>query len=299
MISIGKFLFHNNTVPFIGLSLSQEQVAEKVYLFFTEENVIDVTEYHWIVCSEPFVVAVWLSRGREPQNLSVIKLIITLHNKTVGVISLTVLDKVNDQAGYLLLARVTHSASRHLNFLRRSILIRYLEYINSKENLEMITNFCVAYSYPRKVVLVTVSDDKYFNIFPMDFQGFLTESNQYILGLRKTNVAIHRIEQSRKILVCDPPASTRDILYTLGKHHSEAPISKNSLPFGFYPSEKLRMPVADFAVNYYELKLRQSKTLGSHVLLVCEVIHRQRAHEQAQHLYHVHTIHALHKQRVS
>src|SRR5690606_40162347 len=51
--------------------------------------------------------------------------------------------------------------------------------------------------------------------------------------------ALEKIIKQRQVVVCEVPATKKNIIYHLGKHHGTAPPSIEALPFSCHFSERL------------------------------------------------------------
>jgi flavin reductase (DIM6/NTAB) family NADH-FMN oxidoreductase RutF len=177
-------------------------------------------------------------------------------------------------------------------------MLNYLRFKWNKQQSKNIDNFCVAYSYPRKVILVSFLSGDHFNIFPMDFHGYIPKFNGYLLGLRSSNYTIDQIRKKKRIVICEVPASKQDIIYQLGKHHGKKPPSIDALPFSMDVSQLFQFPYPEFTLGYYEVQLTHTEELGSHILLLGEAVNYVKTHEPDRQLHHIHTIHHLHSKNV-
>lgn len=297
MISVGRLLFRSVDIPFVGLSLYQHEIRERVYLE-TERNHdrLEVSNHHWIVCQEPFMIAVWANEA-SGFDAAQSRLLVTLDDMTVGRIKLKLTSQTGMVKGNLMLFTCTKSTSNHTTFVRRHLMLNYLRLRQKRSDAGNTSKFCVAYSYPRKVILISFRKDDYFNIFPMDFQGHIPETNQYLFGLRKTNRTLDQIVEQKRIVVCEVPASKKEIIYQLGKHHSMAPPSFDALSFDCPLSETFFFPVPDFTWAYAEIELHQFQSLGSHMLMIGNIVNHANKSAPDQQLHHIHSIHAVHRLR--
>ena len=292
MISPGRRLFKTSEVRFSTLALHQHEIRERVYLQAEESHVrIDISDRHWIVCDDPFIVAVWMNPTLNARQ----RLLVIANETVVGYLELDLIDRKKIPEGELGLFKSVKAISRHSTPLRRRLMLGYLRFKQKENASKNLINYCVAYSYPRNVVLVSCSTDDYFNIFPMDFQGRVPETNQYLFGLRRTNKALEKIIKQRQVVVCEVPATKKNIIYQLGKHHGTAPPSIEALPFSCHFSERLVFPVPDFTTAYSEVELERFDALGSHMLMVGHVINRVVREPGDRQLYHIHSIHNAHR----
>jgi flavin reductase (DIM6/NTAB) family NADH-FMN oxidoreductase RutF len=297
MISPRQLLFGSSEVPFAAVPLHHNEIGERVYLQTSASHaLLDVTGRHWIVCSDPFMIAVWMN---EPFKFDALqhRIFVMLDNRNVGHIELEFTDRKSFPEGRVVLFKCVKAAPRHSTYIHRQLMLFYLRLAQKTGTSRDIANYCVTYSYPRNVVLVSFRDDEYFNIFPMDFQGHVPGANRYILGLRKTNIALQKIVRRKQIVVCKVPATKQEIIYQLGKHHGSTPPSIDKLPFSCRSSEHFSFPVPDFSFEYLEIELDDFQTLGSHMLMVGRVANRVTGSSPERQLHHIHCMHIAHKER--
>src|SRR6185436_18484528 len=92
----------------------------------------------------------------------------------------------------------------HVNFFK-TFLLFFKYYKKPKYSFGKYKSLIAAYSYPRRVRIISFKQDDYFNIFPMDLLGEIPQSGKYIFGLRHTNVALAKIIHARKMVVSEVP----------------------------------------------------------------------------------------------
>jgi flavin reductase (DIM6/NTAB) family NADH-FMN oxidoreductase RutF len=184
------------------------------------------------------------------------------------------------------LYKIENIKNYQLSALHRLVLFAY--FLRSKANTYYSRKVISAlYSYPRKIIIVSYRDDAYYNIFPMDIQGFIEQENIYILGLRTTNITLSKILEAKKVVISDTDTVEINTVYNLGKHSSSTPTPKDKLPFGTNDSELFGFPVPDFTGSYKEIEIIHHKKMGYHMLLVGKVVNSKKLKPQTSSLYHV------------
>jgi hypothetical protein len=215
--------------------------------------------------------------------------------KTVARLTLELTGQIQESDGTLLLLKLKKASTCHLNFLSTQLLYRR-HYKKPEQDLEILRSYSAAYSYPRKVRLVSFREGNYQNIFPMDLVGDVPQSKYYVFGLRHTNVTLERIIHAGKICVSEVPFEYKDVIYELGKHHRNQ--LAHSASINFLRSEKFHFPVAEWAVSYKEVEIVKTINLGSHMLLWGKKINERVLNEGAcGGLFHVHFLHYLHQKK--
>ena len=122
----------------------------------------------------------------------------------VAIITLDYFDKIEEADGTLYLLKLGESKIYHVNFIK-TFLLFYKYYKKPKFSFEKYKSLIAAYSYPRRVRIISFKQDDYFNIFPMDLLGEIPQSGKYVFGLRHTNVALAKIIETKKIVVSEVP----------------------------------------------------------------------------------------------
>ena len=179
----------------------------------------------------------------------------------------------------------------------KSLLLYYKYYKKPEQDYKKLKSYSAAYSYPRRVRLVSFREAEWFNIFPMDLVGDIPSSTRYVFGLRHSNVTLGRIMEAKKICVSEIPYEYKDIVYQLGKHHRE-PLSESVLPFEIVTSEIFGFPVPVWANRYKEIRIVSTMNLGSHMLLWGEEINEKYLSEPHGHLFHIHFLHYIHQRAI-
>ena len=285
---IKNLLFKNveKIQTFYIMRLAKNQVEEKVFLK-KDNSDIDITAHHGMICLDPFCIAIWLPHGRlnliDPQS---VKIQFKKGSKLNATIKVSLIEKIPTDKGGLLLYKIEKVKNHQLTALHRLALFAY--FLRAKTNTYYSRRFISAlYSYPRKIIIVSYKDDNYYNIFPMDIQGYIPEEDLYILGLRTTNVTLNKILEAKKVVVCDTDSVDINTVYNLGKHSSAAPTPVENLPFGTTESELFGFPIPDFTGSYKEIEILQHKKMGYHMLMVGKVLNTKKIKENSSSLYHI------------
>ena len=295
---IRKILLGNATISeYSTVTVNEHAIPEKVYLQAGNSR-IDISSLHWILCLEPLVFGVWLTKDADIQWLKKAKnskIYFTDHaKKIVAVVTTTTTGSIEENDGILFLLTLQKSRIFHINFIKAHFIFeRY--YKKPGLSYNKLKAFAAAYSYPRKVRVVSYKDGDYFNIFPMDLVGDISQNNRFVFGLRHTNVTLKKIIGTQKLVISEVPFTAKPLIYELGKHHSSSLLSATELPFGLLTSHHFKFPVPGFANAYKEIRIIKNIDLGSHMLLWGEVLHSEKLNEAEGHLFHIHFLHYLHQ----
>ena len=293
-----KILLGDIKVEEYSTVTTEGEIKERVFLKVMNFT-FDISKIHWLLCLDPIVFGIWLKKDEK---------IITINEKTscsmyfsdsnnadfksdrrnvVAIIALDYFDKIEETEGTLYLLKLRESKIYHVNFFK-TFLLFYKYYKKPKFSFEKYKSLIAAYSYPRRVRVVSFKQDDYFNIFPMDLLGEIPQSGKYVFGLRHTNVALAKIIETKKIVVSEVPYIYKDTIYELGKHHSGAPPSPDSLPFKIKQTDNFGFLIPEWAESYKEIQILKTKNLGSHMMLWGEIINEKTLKQPSDNLYHIH-----------
>lgn len=268
----------------------------------------DISSVHWLLCLDPIVFGIWFDNENgtaagQVQLEFKMQFIWSAVNAAgekkehvLADITLDFFDRITDRAGVLLLLKLKKTRIYHISFIRaRLIFLKY--YKKPQLSFAKLKSFVSAYSYPRRVRVISFKQDAYYNIFPMDLLGDIRPHNKYVFGLRHTNVALSKIIASKKIVVSEVSYKYKDIIYKLGSHHSAAPPAVGELPFRVISTRNLGFYVPEWVDSYKEIRIVKTINLGSHMLLWGEVEDECLLSTSAGHLYHIHYLLYLFQKR--
>ncbi|MBN9384520.1 MAG: hypothetical protein J0H74_27450 [Chitinophagaceae bacterium] len=262
--------------------------AEELVWLESGEKKIDVSLSHWLLCIKPLVFGVWL--GPEVPGEASYRLCFG----DAAVITLDLLHRVEDGGGVLLLLQVRRCRLMQLDPIRRWVLYRRY-YSRDKMSYRRFKGFVAAYSYPRRVRLVSFREGDEYNLFPMDLLGEVPLQRKYVFGLRHTNRTLERIIATGKIVVSEVPAAYEDAIYKLGKHHSSRPPELHELPFEVKCTKHFGFYYPAWVQGYKEVRISGTFNMGSHMLLWGEIEKEEKINEGDDHSYLIHFLQYLHR----
>lgn len=147
----------------------------------------------------------------------------------------------------------------------------------------------IAYSIPRLISVITVSDGNKMNMFPTDLHGKISE-RFYISSLRINGRANEQVERIGKIVLSNVDAAEFRNVYSLGKNHM-----KNLQPIVEFKStefsETFKFPLPSSALEYKELKRIDSFDHGIHRIHSYEIVNEKKL-RQGSALSHIHQYYA-------
>lgn len=149
----------------------------------------------------------------------------------------------------------------------------------------------IAYSLPRIISLITVSDGKLYNLFPTDLHGPVNEE-YYVSSLRHEGKACKQVEAAGRIAISQVHCHAYKTVYYLGKNHMQDLNPKDNFPFGESFSRLLKLPLPQSVLYYRELELIDSFVHGIHKLLLYKILSSQAVSDAPATLSHIHNVHA-------
>jgi hypothetical protein len=299
-----KLIFGDTDIREYSTIRIDDEIKEKVYLQCGAGSTIDVSLCHWVLCLHPVVFGVWLSSG---QGVPDEKAGCSMYFRdaacrqgadpgrgALAVLQLDLVDKIEEREGCLYLFRLNACRIHHISFIRTRLI--YSKYYKKPGLIfNKLKSFVAAYSYPRRVRIISFRDEGYYNIFPMDLLGDIPQAGRYVFGLRHTNTALARIIEAKKIVVSEVPFGSKETIYRLGSHHSTSPPSIGELAFGVIPSRLYGFWVPEWAESYKEIRILRTMDLGSHMLMWGEPVGESRMKPDTPHLYNIHYLLYLHQ----
>jgi hypothetical protein len=149
----------------------------------------------------------------------------------------------------------------------------------------------IAYSIPRMISLITVTQKGLFNLFPTDLHGPAGDQH-YIVSLRHEGKASEQVENAGKILLTNVKAGFYKQVYGLGKNHMQPLKTKDLFPFSDETSLNFSSPLPQSALEYRELEWQASFMRGIHKIHLFKVVFHKKISDVTDTLAHVHNSYA-------
>jgi hypothetical protein len=149
----------------------------------------------------------------------------------------------------------------------------------------------IAYAVPRIISLITVSDGKFYNLFPTDLHGPVNEQ-YYVSSLRHEGKASNQVEAAGRIVISKVDCQFYKIAYSLGKNHMQELKPKDNFPFSESDSASFQLALPQSVLSYRELELIESFVHGIHKLFLYKTVSRQVVKDEPATLAHIHNIYA-------
>jgi len=149
----------------------------------------------------------------------------------------------------------------------------------------------IAYSIPRTISVVTVSDGSNLNLFPADLHGPAGKSF-YISSLRMNGLANVQVEKYRRIVLSEVNADQFRKVYALGKNHMKGLRDKNEFELDINSSEDFGFPLPPGVKRYRELSQINSFDHGIHRIHIYDVCNEHEISGLDSELAHIHSYYA-------
>lgn len=299
---IRKWLVGDDAISIFSKITTPDDLQQKVWIRLGNK-ILDVSKTHSFLCIEPIIFGVWFEKDTihvDPLETTEYYMYVggsaNAHrnsvNKPEASLTLELFDHIKEPGGIFLLLKLKKNNIHHLNFVRRNFIF-YWYYRRNGFTYPRFKSFVTAYSYPRRIRIVSFRQDEYFNIFPMDLLSDLSQYKRFVFGLQNTNATLPKIIETGKLVVSEVSYSHKEVIYQLGKHHSGSPPTLDSLHFDVISSKNFGFYIPAWVESYKEIKILKTINMGSHMLLWGELIGEDRITKPTQHLFLVHYLHYL------
>lgn len=149
----------------------------------------------------------------------------------------------------------------------------------------------VAYSVPRIISLITVSNGGLYNLFPTDLHGPVN-NQYYVSSLRHEGKACRQVETAGRIVISEVHCDSYKTVYSLGKNHMQELKSRDNFPFSGSFSANFQLPLPQSVLYYRELELTGSFVHGIHKLLLYKIVSQEAVNDEPATLAHIHNVYA-------
>jgi hypothetical protein len=176
------------------------------------------------------------------------------------------------------------SVHRWVNSLRDALRNNESGNINLPGNLH--DQVRIAYSIPRIIALVSISNGSEMNLFPTDLHGQL-DKDFYISSLRMGGLAEQQVERNRRIVLCEIESKRFREVYGLGKNHMKDFTDQSQFNLHASLSKTFQFPLPEGVLRYFELTVLESLDVGIHRIFLYKIEHVQsvRAGETLSHIH--------------
>ena len=188
--------------------------------------------------------------------------------------------------------RCTHGKHRliqqHLQWLNTWFLTIKKNPLNDIEpRSNLYEQVRIAYSVPRTLAMITISDGTKYNLFPLDLHGAVNDS-MYACTLREQSKSSAQVEQCRRIVLSEIDCSFKNDIYATAKNHIKEMQPVENFPFSNLRSKNFNLPLPAGCTTYCELQLESREDFGFHRLYFFNVVHRQQVMSSYSSFAHIH-----------
>ncbi len=296
--SVARRLFNGLYFSNEYICLNREAIIPDIKVMLeTGDSAYDVTDSHLLLGYKPLLIAL-------PKNGSYIlsdpsTLNFFTSGKLCGSIRLGLSDTFHEN---MILFRGL-SASHDLLTVSQKILHTLLRRGKRKNDplnpsKELYDQIRVAYSFPRKISVITVGENGMYNAFPTDLHGEIHGQNNYIISLRENGEAYKQVIRAGRICLSTVSLAQFREVYALGKNHMQ-----DLQPEKYFPEKTLRfingsgIPVYGAANSYLILKVKSEQKAGIHHLITFFIEQRGQWENSPGTLAHIHSYYALWRKR--
>lgn len=307
----------------LGSSLPQEYVCLaletmddrlRVSLTIKENGIfIDVSDSHLFLGYRPLIIGIPIRNSSEFYDhvMKHEEICLSFHeNGFEGVINWREFPSPNKSVARVILKK-KHAMKCGVNtvFLFEGVYARH-EFINDfnqfinrqrerrrrdrKVNINLSENLAdqvqTAYSIPRIISIITISEHNKMNMFPTDLHGSVG-NDFYIGSLRLGGKANEQVEKLKRIALSRVDVSWCKQAYMLGKNHMQDLKDFNSFLISSIRSTSFDIPLPEAMVSYYELEQANSADIGIHRIHSYRIINEVNA-TTPQTLSHIHRFYA-------
>jgi hypothetical protein len=214
-------------------------------------------------------------------------------------VAMVILKKIhkNDVDGQKIYLFEGHQAKHRLlgtlhqfaNNLREKYRTRPKDNVGLPGNL--LEQVRIAYSIPRKISVITVSDDTLVNMFPTDLHGIIGRS-YYAGSLRIGGNANAQVESLRRVVIADVDASSYMEVYSMGRNHMMDLQNEGRFMLHEKRSRVFNFPLPERALRYREMIHVGSFDHGIHRVHFYQIVHSDELENSGPTLAHIHQYYA-------
>ncbi|HLZ15603.1 MAG TPA: hypothetical protein VKQ08_01105 [Cyclobacteriaceae bacterium] len=291
------------TIPQEYVCLESPDLVSSLSVFLSDEQAVrhaNVTASHLFLGYKPLIIALPFdthdTKSQEVRSQS--KIVLNFENpdplKPVR-LSRLVLKKIGEkilEEKLLVFYEGVHGEHSFLNAVHQWVNLQRGKFRRQASNNvalpgNLIDQVRIAYSVPRVISAITVSDGSLMNMFPTDLHG--SAGGKFYAGsLRIGGMANDQVEKFKKIVVAGLEASYYQQAYALGKNHMRDLQKETSFALQSSRSEKFNFPLPTGTIHYKELERINSFDAGIHRIHLYEIIHQRTVHGDKPTLSHIH-----------
>ena len=290
------------------LCLNDESFQQTLNIYITENNrvVKDITQIHLFVGYSPLIFALPTLLLNDQAYSDRIRVMITVQSylineilrekDAIALLRMKLFRKHAAGSNHIFYYQGEAGYHKFLSSFHQQIISLYNRLYNNKpDNIflpgNLYTQVQIAYSIPRVISMITVSNGELYNLFPTDLHGMLN-NEYYLISLRHNGKACQQTEAAKKILLSQVHFSQYVTAYKSGKNHMQDLKTKDKFPFSNSLSVNFNLPVPQKTLNYCELELVDSFIHNIHKLLLFKIVFQKTIMEDSAALAHVQNVYA-------
>ena len=290
------------------LCLAQESFQQPLYVYHIagKQIIKDITNQHLFTGYSPLIFTLYSTNIKEVELTEKIDIIFSAQcfkpnespekKDAIAWLSLKMIRRQSGGNMDIVYYEAIKGEHHFLSSFHQYIIELYNRLFNKKPgNVYLHNNLYrqvqIAYSVPRVISLITVSDGKLFNLFPTDLHGAVNEL-YYISSLRHEGKACKQVEASGRVVISQIHCDAYKTAYSLGKNHTQVLRPKDNFPFGNINSAIFHLPLPQSLLAYRELELVESFEHGIHKLLLYKIVSGQQLSSERATLAHIHNVYA-------
>jgi hypothetical protein len=163
-----------------------------------------------------------------------------------------------------------------------------------KANINLLENLAdqvqTAYSIPRIISIITLSEHNKMNMFPTDLHGRV--GNEFYIGsLRHGGKANEQVEKLKRIVLSRVDVSWYKQAYALGKNHMQDLKDLSFFLLSNIRSASFGIPLPEAMVSYCELEQTHAVDIGIHRVHSYRIVNELKA-TTSETLSHIHRFYA-------
>jgi hypothetical protein len=301
---IKKFLT-GLTIPQEYVCLNSKELQHPLSVFLLVDNKkIDISPSHLFLGYRPLILAMPFKISDSVYQILTNQNQITLNfeNDSSGkpkVLAQLALKKIETKIlgdNVVLFYEGTHGDHKFLSIFHQKInelreKFRKATPTNVSLPGNLIDQVRIAYSVPRSISIITVSDGNKMNMFPTDLHGPVGEKF-YIGSLRVGGLANDQVERFGQIVISEVDSSFYKHAYLLGKNHMKELKAETEFQFHSLRSKIFNFPLPVAAIAYRELKKIDFFDVGIHRIHLYETAYRRVVQTDKSSLAHIHQFYA-------
>jgi hypothetical protein len=268
-----------------------------------KDQVIDVSHSHLFLGYKPVIIALMFSASHPQLNSLESETSVCLEfnqdgfyeKKPIATLTLSRIHKQVHKDVTILFYEGSRGSHRYLNSLHQSIN-NQIERIKTRKpgNIGLpgneVDQVRIAYSLPRLISVITVSDGVLMNMFPTDLHGQASEEI-YVSSLREGGLANAQVQRIKKIVISEIQPSWFKQTYAWGKNHMSEMRSELNFSLHKEKSKSFGFPLPEGVTKYREVELMHSWRHGIHWIHHYQIVNQKRIGSSYT-LAHIHQYYA-------